>query len=276
MKRLYSSTNLRTTMDCGIIKNMKSFAPIVAFAGLLCCLFSCDTGKSGPFTFTNNTEETVNVLIDQDGIEEKTFTAGEKYTGKDYFTPQITFVKGFSSAGDKSIIDNRFIASSINGFDYSFTLAEGTAINIMVNLSADFTTKEPSLKDAYLAEAQGKLGEYSNTTLSLTSLSEQATTSQMGSETSATSSVSNYKLYTDTPNFRIYRDKTVDGKQQPEDITNLFTIALGKSEIPPMASETSSREQPAEGASPDSTTEIKPTVQWNLEITYPKVEVVQE
>lgn len=276
MKRLYSSTNLRTTMDCGIIKSMKSFAPIVAFAGLLCCLFSCDTGKSGPFTFTNNTEKTVNVLIDQDGIEEKTFTAGEKYTGKDYFTPQITFVKGFSSAGDKSIIDNRFTASSINGFDYSFTLAEGTAINIMVNLSADFTTKEPSLKDAYLAEAQGKLGEYSNTTLSLTSLSEQATTSQMGSETSATSSVSNYKLYTDTPNFRIYRDKTVDGKQQPEDITNLFTIALGKSEIPPMASETSSSEQPANGTSPDSTTEIKPTVQWNLKITYPKVEVLQE
>ena len=276
MKRLYSSTNLRTTMDCGIIKSMKSFAPIVAFAGLLCCLFSCDTGKSGPFTFTNNTEETVNVLIDQDGIEEKTFTAGEKYTGKDYFTPQITFVKGFSSAGDKSIIDNRFTASSINGFDYSFTLAEGTAINIMVNLSTDFTTKEPSLKNAYLAEAQGKLGEYSNTKITLTSLSEQATTSQMGSETTAASSVSNYKLYTDTPNFRIYRDKTVDDKQQPEDITNLFTIALGKSEIPPMASETSSSEQPAEGASPDSTTEIKPTVQWNLEITYPKVEVVQE
>ena len=275
MKRLYSSTNLRTTMDCGIIKSMKSFAPIVAFAGLLCCLFSCDTGKSGPFTFTNNTEKTVNVLIDQDGIEEKTFTAGEKYTGKDYFTPQITFVKGFSSAGDKSIIDNRFTASSINGFDYSFTLAEGTAINIMVNLSADFTTKEPSLKDAYLAEAQGKLGEYSNTTLSLTSLSEQATTSQAGSETTAASSVSNDKLYTDTPNFRIYRDKTVDDKQQPEDITNLFTIALGKSEIPPMASETSSTDQTAEGAPADSTTESKPTVQWNLEITYPKVEVVQ-
>ena len=275
MKRLYSSTNLRTTMDCGIIKNMKSFAPIVAFAGLLCCLFSCDTGKSGPFTFTNNTEETVNVLIDQDGIKEKTFSAGEKYTGKDYFTPQITFVKGFSSAGDKSIIDNRFTASSINGFDYSFTLAEGTAINIMVNLSADFTTKEPSLKDAYLAEAQGKLGEYSNTKITLTSLSEQATTSQTESGTTA-ASLTSYQLYTNAPEFRIYRDKTVDDKQQPEDITNLFTIALGKSEIPPMASETSSSEQPAEGASPDSTTEIKPTVQWNLEITYPKVEVVQE
>lgn len=263
-------------MDCGIIKSMKSFAPIVAFAGLLCCLFSCDTGKSGPFTFTNNTEETVNVLIDQDGIEEKTFTAGEKYTGKDYFTPQITFVKGIDTAENKAIIANAFTISSTNVFDYSFTLAEGTAINIMVNLSADFTTKEPSLKDAYLAEAQGKLGEYSNTKITLTSLSEQATTSQMGSETSATSSVSNYKLYTDTPNFRIYRNKTVDDKQQPEDITNLFTIAVGKSEIPPMASETSSSEQPADGTSPDSTTEIKPTVQWNLEITYPKVEVLQE
>ena len=65
------------------------------------------------------------------------------------------------------------------------------------------------------------------------------------------------KLYTNSPNFRIYRDKTVDGKQEKEDITKLFTIALGKSEIPPVAPETS------------------PTVQWNLEITYPKVEVVQ-
>ena len=263
-------------LSCSIIYFMRSFATVIFFSALFCSLLSCDGGKSGPFTFTNTTGKTVYVLIDQDGVLEKEFGEGEKYTGKDYFTPQITFVKGFSSAGDKSIIDNRFTASSINGFDYSFTLAEGTAINIMVNLSADFTTKEPSLKNAYLAEAQGKLGEYSNTKITLTSLSEQATTSQTGSETSATSSVSNYKLYTDTPNFRIYRDKTVDDKQQPEDITNLFTIALGKSEIPPMASETSSSEQPAEGASPDSTTEIKPTVQWNLEITYPKVEVVQE
>ena len=275
MKRLYSSTNLRTTMDCGIIKSMKSFAPIVAFAGLLCCLFSCDTGKSGPFTFTNNTEETVNVLIDQDGIEEKTFTAGEKYTGKDYFTPQITFVKGFSSAGEKSIIDNKFTATTSNCFDYSFKQVEGATLNIMVHLPDYFATQAPSLVAAYLVEVNGRLGEYSNTTLSLTSLSEQATTSQTESGTTA-ASLTSYQLYTNAPEFRIYRDKTVDGKQQPEDITNIFTIALGKSEIPPMASETSSSEQPAEGASPDSTTEIKPTVQWNLEITYPKVEVLQE
>ena len=72
---------------------MKSFATIVALVGLLCCLFSCDTGKSGPFTFTNNTGKTVFVLINQDGILEETFNAEEKYTGKDYYTPQITFVK---------------------------------------------------------------------------------------------------------------------------------------------------------------------------------------
>lgn len=87
---------------------MKSFATIVTLASLLFCLFSCDEGKSGPFTFTNNTGTEVHVLIDQDGITEKTFTIGEKYQGKDYFIPKITFVKGFSSETDKSIVDNRY------------------------------------------------------------------------------------------------------------------------------------------------------------------------
>ena len=244
------NANLRTTMDCGIIKNMKSFAPIVALAGLLFCLFSCDAGKSGPFTFTNNTGTEVHVLIDQDGVLAKTFTAGETYQGKDYYTPQITFVKGIDTAENKSIIDNRFTASSTNGFDYNFNQVTGTAINIMVNLPADFATQESSLKDAYLAEVAGKLGEFSTTTISLNSLSGEATESQEAA-------AQNDRLYTDTPDFRIYRDKTVDGKQEKEDITKLFTIAVGKSELPPVAPETS------------------PTVQWNLEITYPKVEVVQ-
>lgn len=244
------NANLRTTMDCGIIKNMKSFALIVALVGLLCCLFSCDTGKSGPFTFTNTTTETVSVLIDQDGVLAKTFTAGETYQGKDYYTPQITFVKGIDTAENKSIIDNRFTASSTNGFDYNFNQVTGTAINIMVNLPADFATQESSLKDAYLAEIAGKLGEFSTTTITLNSLSGEATESQEAA-------AQNYRLYTDTPDFRIYRDKTVDGKQEKEDISSLFTIALRKSEIPP------------------EDAEAKPTVQWNLEITYPKVDVVQ-
>lgn len=238
------NANLRTTMDCGIIKNMKSFAPIVALVGLLCCLFSCDTGKSGPFTFTNNTGTEVHVLIDQDGITEKTFAAGEKYQGKDYFTPKITFVKGIDTAENKSIIDNRFTASSTNGFDYNFNQVTGTAINI---IPADFATQETWFKDAYLAEVAGKLGEFSTTTIPLNSLSGEATESQEAT-------AQNYRLYTDTPDFRIYRDKTVDGKQEKEDISSLFTIALGKSELPP---------------------ETKPSVQWNLEITYPKVDVVQ-
>ncbi|MBO5730883.1 MAG: hypothetical protein J6R67_06785 [Treponema sp.] len=244
------NANLRTTMDCGIIKNMKSFAPIVALVGLLCCLFSCDTGKSGPFTFTNTTTETVSVLIDQDGVLAKTFTAGETYQGKDYYTPQITFVKGIDTAENKSIIDNRFTASSTNGFDYNFNQVTGTAINIMVNLPADFATQESSLKDAYLAEVAGKLGEFSTTTITLNSLSGEATESQ-------DAAAQNYRLYTDTPDFRIYRDKTVDGKQEKEDISSLFTITLGKSEIPP------------------EDAEAKPIPQWNLKITYPKVATVQ-
>lgn len=263
--------NLRTTMDCGIIKNMKSFAPIVTLAGLLFCLFSCDAGKSGPFTFTNNTGTEVHVLIDQDGITEKIFAAGEKYQGKDYFTPKITFVKGIDTAENKAIIANAFTISSTNVFDYSFVKADSTAINILVNLPEALP---PELTGCYLAEAQGKLGEYSDTTVPLNSSSEEATENQTESVTSATSSVSE-NLYTNSPNFRIYRDKTVDGKQEKEDITKLFTIAVGKSEIPPMASAPSSTDQTAEGAPADSTTESKPTVQWNLEITYPKVEVVQ-
>jgi hypothetical protein len=245
------NANLRTTMDCGIIKNMKSFAPIVALVGLLCCLFSCDTGKSGPFTFTNTTTETVSVLIDQDGVLAKTFTAGETYQGKDYYTPQITFVKGIDTAENKSIITNAFTISSTNVFDYSFVKADSTAINILVNLPEALP---PELTGCYLAEAQGKLGEYSDTTVPLNSLAEEATENQTEGGTATPVSE---KLYTNSPSFRIYRDKTVDGKQEKEDITKLFTIALGKSEIPPVAPETS------------------PTVQWNLEITYPKVEVIQ-
>ena len=244
-------------LSCSIIYFMRSFATVIFFSALFCSLLSCDGGKSGPFTFTNTTGKTVYVLIDQDGVLEKEFGEGEKYTGKDYFTPQITFVKGFSSAGEKSIIDNRFTATTSNCFDYSFKQVEGATLNIMVHLPAYFATQAPSLVAAYLVEVNGRLGEYSNTTLSLTSLSEQATTSQTESGTTA-ASLTSYQLYTNAPEFRIYRDKTVDGKQQPEDITNLFTIALGKSLIPP-----------------ESNTGTA-TVQWNLEITYPKVEVVQE
>ena len=211
---------------------MKSFATIVTLAGLLFCLFSCDTGKSGPFTFTNTTEETVYVLIDQDGVLEKEFTAGEKYQGKDYFIPKITFVKGFSSAEDKSIIDNKFTATTNNGFDYSFVKVKGTAINIILDLPKALP---PELTDCYLAETQGKLGDYSNPDIKLTS---------------GMSSPVSERLYTDSPVFRIYNNAK-------QDVTDLFTIAVGKSELPPVAPETS------------------PTVQWNLEITYPKVEVVQ-
>ena len=236
---------------------MRSFATVIFFSALFCSLLSCDGRKSGPFTFTNTTGKTVYVLIDQDGVLEKEFVGGEKYTAKDYFTPQITFVKGFSSAGEKSIIDNRFTATTSNCFDYSFKQVERATLNIMVHLPAYFATQAPSLVAAYLVEVNGRLGEYSNTTLSLTSLSEQATTSQTKSGTTA-ASLTSYQLYTNAPEFRIYRDKTVDGKQQPEDITNLFTIALGKSLIPS-----------------ESNTGTA-TVQWNLEITYPKVEVVQE
>ncbi|MCI6663562.1 MAG: hypothetical protein MSL09_05025 [Spirochaetia bacterium] len=203
---------------------MKSFATIVALAGLLCCLFSCDTGKSGPFTFTNNTGTKVYVLIDQDGVLEKEFTAGETYQGKDYFIPQITFVKEIDTAENKAIIDNRYTATTNNGFDYSFVKVKGTAINIILDLPKDLP---PELTDCYLAETQGKLGDYSNPDIKLTS---------------GMSSPVSKQLYTDSPVFKIYNNAK-------QDVTDLFTIAVGK--------------------------ESFPTVQWNLGITYPKVEVVQ-
>ena len=214
---------------------MKSFATIVTLVGLLFCLFSCDEGKSGPFTFTNNTGTEVHVLIDQDGITEKTFTIGGKYQGKDYFTPQITFVKGIDTAENKAIIDNKFTATTNNGFDYSFVKAEEYPLVISFNLGGNFSTN-PAIKDGCtLRELSGKLGEYSNTKIELTN---------------GMSSPDSKQLYTDSPVFRIYNNAK-------QDVTDLFTIAVGKSELPPVAPETS------------------PTVQWNLEITYPKGEVVQ-
>lgn len=220
---------------------MKSFATIVALVGLLCCLFSCDTGKSGPFTFTNNTGTKVYVLIDQDGVLEKEFTAEETYQGKDYYTPQITFVKEIDTAENKAIIDNRYTATTNNGFDYSFVKveeypeAEEYPLVISFNPGGNFSTN-PAIKDGcILRELSGKLGDYSNTEIKLTS---------------GMSSPVSKQLYTDSPVFRIYNNAK-------QDVTDLFTIAVGKSELPPVAPETS------------------PTVQWNLEITYPKGEVVQ-
>lgn len=210
-----------------MLPNMKYFAPLITISSLLFCLFSCDTGKSGPFTFTNNTGETVNVLIDQDGILEKTFAAGEKYIGKDYYTPQITFVKGLDSADNKKIIDNRYTYTTTNGFDYEFRPATSTTINISASLPDNFATTYPDYGKWYLSEVNGKLGEFSNTTVKLSEIQSPA---------------SNYKLYTSNPQFRIYNDSN-------QDVTNLFTISLGK--------------------------ETEPTPQWNLVISYPKVELVE-
>ena len=225
---------------------MKYFAPFITI-GLLFCLFSCDAGKSGPFTFTNSTGDTVYVLIDQDGILEKTFTSGEKYQGKDYYSPQITFVKGLSGS-DKNVTDNRFAATTDNGFDYDFAKAEGTKILITVILPTDFETTVASLKDCYLGEAEGKLSDYSDTSADF-----KLTTIASGTEKTKET-----LLYTEEPDFRIYQNKTVDGKTEREDLTSLFSLSLGKSEIPPAV----------------DTTDAKPTIQWSLEITYPKMEPV--
>lgn len=235
---------------CAIIGDMKRLAIILALSGLLIAIFGCEAGKSGPFTFTNSTGDTVYVLIDQDGILEKTFTSGEKYQGKDYYSPQITFVKGLSG-NNKNVTDNRFAATTDNGFDYDFAKAEGTKILITVTLPTDFETTVASLKDCYLGEAEGKLSDYSDTSADF-----KLTTIDLG--TAGTAKTKETLLYREEPDFRIYQNKTVDGKTERDDLTSLFSLSLGKSEIPPAA----------------DTTDAKPTIQWSLEITYPKMEPV--
>lgn len=230
---------------------MKRFALILALCGLLLSILGCKQAKEGPFTFTNETPEKVYAIISQDKTIEKEFDAGESYTGEDYFVPKISFVKDFASEENKKITDNRFAASTTNGFDYDFAKAEGTKILITVILPTDFETTVASLKDCYLGEAEGKLSDYSDTSTDF-----KLTT--IASGTDGTEKTKETLLYTEEPDFRIYQNKTVDGKTEREDLTSLFSLSLGKSEIPPAA----------------DTTDAEPTIQWSLEITYPKMESV--
>lgn len=189
---------------------MKYFAPFITI-GLLFCLFSCDAGKSGPFTFTNNTGETVYVLIDQDGVLEKRFDSGEKYTGKDYYTPTITFVKGLDTAENKKIIDNRYTYTSVSTFDYVFVMATKQNLKISATLEGDYTSNEATQGDTcYLTETNGKLGEYSVTTVKLSEIQTASKSTQ---------------LYTSNPQFRIY-----NGAKQ--DVTDLFTLTLSTETSP--------------------------------------------
>lgn len=190
---------------------MKYFAPFITI-GLLFCLFSCDAGKSGPFTFTNNTGETVYVLIDQDGILEKTFTSGEKYTGKDYYTPTITFVKDLDTAENKKIIANKYTATT-KGFDYEFVENKGQPLVISANLGGDYGTNDATRDNCLLKEANGKFGDYSDETESLSDIQTPP------------DPVKTYQLYTSNPQFRIY-----NGANQ--DVTDLFTLTLSTETSP--------------------------------------------
>lgn len=231
---------------------------------LCACLISCAQGKSGPFTFTNKTGETVHVLITQDGTIAKSFSNDEKYIGKDYYTPTITFVKGIDSEANKSITDNRYTATTENGFDYDFVKAEGQKLVITASLGGDFST---AISTCYLVEANGKLGDYSDTVVTIEASSISATGSSSQAQTTASTTGAPFQctLYTAAPEFRIYKD--TDRKQ---DITGLFDLALGKSEIPP-ASSAGATSSGASGQQDPAT----PTVQWNLEISYPKAEPVE-
>ena len=205
---------------------MKRCYLVLALCGLFVCLMGCAQGKSGPFTFTNRSGETVSVLITQDKTTvARSFANGETYTGADYYTPTITFVKGIDTEENRQIADNRYAAATANGFDYDFVKAEGQKLVIYVSLGGDFSTNE-SLKDSYLVEASGKMGDYSDTTVKL-------------------ADIQNSTLFTPRPEFLIFSGATPN-----QDITDLFTLALGQETI-------------------------NGTVTWELEITYPKVVVIE-
>lgn len=237
-KPLAPKTDLLLLPVCGIIADMKPFVKVLAFCGLLIVIASCEAGKSGPFTFTNSTGKEVSVIITQDKTVEKKFSDQEKYVGEDYFSPTITFVKGIDSTDDKEIINNTVVATTANGFDYEFEKQDGQKLVISANLGGDYSTNEATKDDGcYVKEADGKLGEDSSTTVKLADI------------TAPPPPTNDYKLYTSTPEFRIY-----NGSNQ--DVTHLFGLALGQESLPP-----------ADDVAP-------PTVQWNLVITYPKVELV--
>lgn len=263
---------------------MKRFAIILSLCGLIFSFFGCKQAKEGPFTFTNKTSQTVNVIITQDKTVAKTLEAGKGYTGEDYFTPKIAFVKGIDSDEDKKIIDNRFTATSINGFDYIFSEVTPSNITINLNVSDDFTSTYTGYAQWYVKEVNEKLGEYSNKSKVLFSeFRESKTQQEVNSSVFSTSSetatatteldksITDKKLYTDKPDFRIYSPKTVDGKTEEEDITEFFSVILNKSEVLPKENST---ESATENTS-DTTAQTQPSVQWNLEIIYPKINQIQ-
>lgn len=252
---------------------MKRFALILTLCGLLLSVVGCKQAKEGPFTFTNKTSEKVYAIISQDKTVEKEFDAGASFIGEDYFVPKITFVKNLTSEENKKITDNRFVATTANGFDYIFSMAPSSPITISLNVPEDFTATYTDYQDWYIKEVDGKLAADSNTTITFSEFEEAA--QAPGEENPIASqdetplgSSYNGTIYTDKPEFRVYRSKAVEGKTEAEDITGFFSVVLSKSEI---LSEGTSTEGTAENTA-DTTSQTKPTVQWSLKITYPKME----
>ena len=247
---------------------MKRFAPILALCGLLLSILGCKQAKEGPFTFTNETPEKVYAIISQDKTIEKEFDAGESYTGEDYFVPKISFVKDFASEENKKITDNRFAATTDNGFDYTFNEVPSKQITICLKLPEDFLTKYPDYQNWYIKEVNGKLGTDSNTKVTFSDL-EMTTQDSSNTSQSETPPGNSYQgtIYTDKPEFRIYRSKTVEGKTEEEDITNFFSVVLNESEILPEGTSTESTTEDTT----DTISQTKPALQLTLEIIYPKI-----
>lgn len=247
---------------------MKRFALILALCGLLLSILGCKQAKEGPFTFTNKTQKKVYAIISQDKTIEKEFDAGESYTGEDYFVPKISFVKDFASEENKKITDNRFAATTDNGFDYTFDEVPSKQITICLNDPGDFLTKYPDYKNWYIKEVNGKLGTDSNTKVTFSDL-EMTTQDSSNASQSETPPGNSYQgtIYTDKPEFRIYRSKTVEGKTEEEDITNFFSVVLNESEILPEGTSTESTTEDTT----DTISQTKPALQLTLEIIYPKI-----
>lgn len=207
---------------------MEKFTIVLTLAGLLLSVLGCKPVKEGPFTFTNKTGSEVHVLITQSKTVQKTLQKDETHTGEDYFTPKIVFLN--SSSDNK--ISNKYTATTDNGFDYKFENATSSNISISLKVPSDFTTTYKDYEKWTLKEVNGKLGD---TTVKFSEFKD----SSSSTPPLLNKSITDKKLYTDTPEFRIYDDKSVD-------VISSFTVNLEKGDISPGI--------------------------WTLEIIYPKIE----
>lgn len=101
---------------------MKSFLSFFSIC-LVVVFCSCNDPITGPYTFENETGETLYIITEQNGdIQQRTLPPFSKQEGQHYYTPAITIVKDFTDKG-KTVINNS-VKIHTEGYNYVFTPAE--------------------------------------------------------------------------------------------------------------------------------------------------------